>query len=220
MVERWGDFVLVDDLSTAPRMVEGAGPRWNFPWPDDVNVWDHTNARVTRDPQEAERDERVPLSTTVPGEEEFLAASIVADEHGAADGAVAYIRRSHPDISRYGRPETGPQDRTLFIAWSARYTWPAYAEAHDDPRPFNAKTLEDSSLIEELLSPVDILGYRGLLRVWSVRGRQSLYGGRLPSVILNWYADGILWTVQSIFLTVEEVLAVAEGIRPTVTPHA
>jgi hypothetical protein len=149
-----------------------------------------------------------------------LAASVVADANGPADGAVAYIRRSHPDVLRYGRPEVGPQDRSLLIAWSGRYTRPAYAVAHDHPRPLNAKMLEDSSLVEESLSPVEIQGYRGLLRVWSVRGQQSLYGGRLPSVILNWYGYGILWTVQSMFLSVDEALAVAESIRPTVTAHA
>ena len=220
--ERWGSFVLTPDVEKTSSEIRNANAttparRTDFPWMEGENVWDHRLALRPTSASAAALDPRVPVPSFVPGQEEFLAAYVLGDERGPVNGGIAYGRTSHPDWKAYGGGLQGGNDHTIWVAWSVLYSQPAVFLAHAEPIPANAATVEQASIVQETTQKVTVRGYPGIIRVWSGRGGQSLFGARVPSVALNWYEGDVWWTVQASFLSPAEVLQVAESIRTTAT---
>ena len=130
----------------------------------------------------------------------------------------AFIRSSHPDVAQFASAEIVPSDRTLLVAWTARVGKPMYCDGREGPVPLNASKLEEATVVQDAIERVMVNDHPGILRLWSPRHQQPMYGARLPTIILNWYEGPILWTVQSSFLNAAEVLQVAESIGPTSVP--
>jgi hypothetical protein len=155
----------------------------------------------------------------VPPGEEFLVALILDDGKGAADGAVAFVASAHPDVARYApRGERNGDDGTLLVAWTRRFPRPVVLQSHVGPIGISGLPLDRARVQEDSITKVTVRGHEGVVRTWSPRAAdQNMYGGRLPTVLLNWFEGDVLWSVQSYFLTPDEVLKVAESIRPTIT---
>lgn len=217
--ERWGDFVLSPDASLEAHKTEFPAQRPGFSWLEGESPWTHRFAKQSTTAATAQADLRIPWPAYVPAGEDFLAASVLDDGSSAADGLVAFINSGNPDVSKYARRDgvrTG-DDGTLKISWSRRFSRPAYMTAHVEPLPVNGTSLSDATVVEVDFRKVDINGSKGVLRVWEPRGAQSMYGSRLPTVLINWWDGPVYWSVQSTFLTAGEALRVAQSIRPTVT---
>lgn len=217
--ERWGDFVLSPDASLETHETEFSAERPEFPWLEGESPWTHRFAKPFTTSALAQADSRVPWPSYVPPGEEFLAASVLDDGSSAADGLVAFINSGNPDVSKYARRDgvRSGDDGTLKISWSRRFSRPAYMTAHVEPLPVNGTSLNDATVVEVDFRKVDINGSQGVLRVREPRGVQSMYGSRLPTVIINWWAGPIFWSVQSTFLTPDDTLKVAQSIRSAVT---
>ncbi|MGI8926443.1 MAG: hypothetical protein ACR2HN_07320 [Tepidiformaceae bacterium] len=212
--ERWGDFVLTAD-KTLPRVTEHPASRADFPWDDTEGPWDHHLADITNDEAAARADGRVPFPAYVPATERFLVANVLADERGPAEVWLAFIEPSRGEIrlSRSTRPADG-NDATLKIVWTLRAPRPLYLTAHNGPIPINAPSLDAATAVEDEIRKVTVRGQPGILRLWSGRQGQDMYGTRFPTVILNWFEGPVFWAVKSYFLSVDEVLRIAESIRP------
>ncbi|MBI5949366.1 MAG: helix-turn-helix transcriptional regulator [Chloroflexi bacterium] len=212
--ERWGDFVLA---LNPPAVVvpEFPAPRGDFPFIDGEGPWDHHLALLIGDEARARADGRVPFPQYVPASEDFLVASILADAAGTAEVWLGFIQadKSVVHLSSGDRPADG-NDATLKIGWSLRFGRPRYVQAHTGPIPLNAPDLAGATAVEDELRKVTVNGRPGIMRLWSGRQGQDMYGARLPTVILNWFDGPVLWAVHAYFLSPDEVLKVAESIRP------
>jgi hypothetical protein len=215
-MERWGEFLLHDDLSAIDTTPEALGPRADFEWLEGEGPWNHHLGRTYSDSSGAQADPYVPIPAWAPPEESFLAASVLADGQGASESLIAFIRQGNSDVETYKRPfnaaPTG-DDRTLMVMWSLRYSRPFYMQDTGVPQPINSRSIEGATVVQDALVKVTVRGIPAILRRWSPGRGQNMYGARLPTLILNWYEGARLWSAQSTFLGEAELIRVAESSR-------